>query len=148
MRNIKQHIVRLIAVSISLLYVLHPLQDQIKDGLHAISHAIETHTTASEHSHSNTSATAHSHSHTVNHEHQVITFINNLFGAPDNDSNDTLVLDIKIDKHIVDTYTYIFKNNTPLHVNHSYTSLDKTTNGYITAVEKPPKSALAYYCLY
>lgn len=145
MRNIKQHIVQLIAISISLLYVLHPLQDQIKDALHAVSHAIETHTVATAHSHSNTSTTTHSHSHShnQNHEHQIITFINNLFGALDNDSKDVLVLDIKIDKHIVDTYTYIFKNNTTLTINYIYTNPDKTKKGYITAVEKPPKSVLA-----
>lgn len=148
MKNVKQHIIQLVAISISLLYVLHPLQNQIKDGLHAISHAIEAQNTVVAHSHSHTSTTTHSHSHAVNHEHQLITFFNDLFGAPENDSNDGFVQEIKIDKHIADAYTYNIKNNTTLTINYIYTCTDKTTKGYISAVEKPPKSVLAYYCLH
>ncbi|MGJ8732392.1 MAG: hypothetical protein ACSHW4_04580 [Cellulophaga sp.] len=143
MANIKQLLVQTIAISISLLYVLHPLQHQIKDGLHAISHAIEAQNTVATHSHSHTSTKAHSHSHAIHHEHQIITFFNDLFGAPENDSNDSLVQEIKIDKHIADTYAYNIKNNTTLTINYIYTSTNKTAKGYIAIVEKPPKSALA-----
>ncbi|EWH13444.1 hypothetical protein KLA_09949 [Cellulophaga geojensis KL-A] len=140
----KQYILKIIAISISLLYVLHPLQHQIKDGLHAISHAIDSHTVAV-HTHSHTSTAGHNHSHThaQDHEHQIITFINNLFSEAENNSNDGLVQQVKIDKHIVDTTTYTIKNYSILPTNYIYTSPYKTAKGYILAAKKPPKSPLA-----
>lgn len=145
MANIKQLLVQIIAISISLLYVLHPLQNQFKDGLHAISHAIEAQNSITAHSHSHSSIAKHSHSHThvQNHDHQIITFINDLFGAPENDSNDGILQEIKIDKHIIEPITYNISNNTTLTINYIYTSTNKTTKGYLAAVEKPPKSTHA-----
>lgn len=144
MRSIKLHIIKYTAISIGLLYVLHPLQNQIQNGLHAISHAIEAQTTVTPHSHTHTATiVSHSHSQTQKHEHQIIGFFNDVFGTADKDVNDPLVFDITIDKHILNQLYVTVKKYTIPTIPYFYKIPDKTSNGYLVALEKPPQSVLA-----
>ncbi|MCK0157063.1 hypothetical protein MWU65_07730 [Cellulophaga sp. F20128] len=142
MRSIKLHIIKSIAIGIGLLYVLHPLQNQIQSGLHAIAHVIDTSTTINHHhSHTHTnSTTLHSHLSEGTHEHQFITFFNDLFGASDTSGTATFVYDNSIDKHIVNQFYFtVIKHTTPT-ISFFYRSPDKTSNGYLTSLDKPPQS--------
>ncbi len=148
MKSVKLLILKCIAVNIGLLYVLHPLQYQIKNGLHTISHALENYDHVNEHTHSNSSMPGleeYTHTHNEGHQHQFIEFINLLFGENSTykDSKEIFVLNHKIDKHIAtqqcylikrfNVYTYYFINQKP----------DKTTKGYVKDIEQPPKHILS-----
>ena len=96
-------------------YLVNPLHQQINSVFHNVSHALEipdyimSHDSNYEHE---------SYGHTdyqignLNHDHEIVDFIDSVFDASDEDggSEDSMLTEIKIDKHIT-TYQFQFQNN-------------------------------------
>lgn len=134
---------------IGICYLANPLQNQISTVFHEISHVLEvpenllSHPIASNHGND----THHYDEHyklVEDHQHKLIDLIDSILNASDNDepSKESLLTDIKFDKHIT-TRNYTIKKVLPTSVqaNHG-TPKNKIHTGHLEVLEKPPRNFL------
>jgi len=142
--TIKSYIVTIVAVSISMLYVMNPIHEQISDVWHNILHAMEAPTYLLSHEENNANEVHHFHEHNLsinNHKHEVIDFISSIFEASDNNdsSDDSFTLEIKIDKHLISEYVF-FQNIALISIHQNFDGLiKKPFQGYKDTEYIPPR---------
>lgn len=93
-------------LSIAALYCLAPLQKPLADGFHKLEHSMLN--TTSDHSHDN------AHHHNMGHDHQMLSFFNNLFSENTETGTDSQRSEeIKLDKHVIQQYSHQQHNFSP-----------------------------------
>jgi hypothetical protein len=148
-KGLKPFFIKYLALFIGICYIANPLHQEIGKVFHEISHVLEvpdklvSHPTASNHGND----THHYHKHyklVVDHQHKLIDLINSILNASENDkpSKESLLTDIKFDKHIT-TRNYTIKKSLPTSVqaNHG-TPKNKIHIGHLEVLEKPPRNFL------
>ncbi len=101
MKSFKIHIVKFIAIVISILYIFMPIHKEVKSMLHTMSHYLQMPNTVLSHNLDDNLDYKYSKSTISNHEHVLIDILD--FFSDDNsqntDSNKPGLVDISIDKH-------------------------------------------------
>jgi len=117
------------------------------------SHSTESHTQANKHTkkrelaieiHDDKYSDHHEHS-KKDHAHKLIDFIYSLFDtdSDSDDSQDSLLIKVKIDKHLV--YTDSQKQNTSVieYLKEYWIEKEELQKGYLNSIELPPKSVFS-----
>lgn len=106
-KKVKVRLVKLLAMTMSICYLAHPLQLQINTLLHELSHGLElpNHVLSHENTTDLTYAVDSHHSHgkrITDHTHHLIDFLDILFQASNDDKNpkDAMFSKLKLDKHL------------------------------------------------
>jgi len=150
-RNIKYNIFKALALGITLFYILGPAQIQLRNILHSISHNLKAPSYVIQRDKEdfiNYQAHLSLHyeldSHKLDHQHDVIDFIDVIFNSAsnegDNHQGESSVIEIKINKHIRSEKYDIALQNMEYKVAHDY--LDAfmfSKNEYLDQFFRPPK---------
>ena len=146
-KGFKPFLFKSLALLIGVCYLANPVQSQIGVVFHEISHMFDAHDNLlTIHSTNSVNLKADHHYHQHNHidethEHEFIDFFTLLFetAGEDSSSEDSLLTDIKYDKHTkTESYDSEVSIFTPLQLKsmHSANSLRK---GFLRSYKKPPK---------
>lgn len=96
-------------LSLSIFYLLNPMQKQLTEGMHTFSHVM-THTNSGHHEADHESGRVHT------HEHKMITFFSKIFSSEEKTSDhEGVYFSYTFDKHFAQEYPAIdfkFKTNT------------------------------------
>ena len=111
-KGLKPLIIKQLALLIGICYLLNPLQNQINEVFHVVSHALETPNYIISHD-SNTIYEHQSYEHSyhrfgdLDHDHLLVDFINSVLEASNDneDSEDSILTQTTIDKHL-NTYQF------------------------------------------
>jgi hypothetical protein len=143
MKSLKTHIIKLLAVTIGMIYLLMPMHKEVKHVLHSLSHSIE-----------NLSLVHHDHDHhhedvkskvseasVSHHEHKIINLLDYLTTAKNHhkESKNSKTLDVEFDKH------FHSSKHTLLKLENIDNPLVKTRykvsikDGFYSKIEIPPK---------
>ncbi|TYA74717.1 hypothetical protein [Seonamhaeicola marinus] len=103
MKPIGNHIIKCVAVLISIAYLLSPLRNEVVKALHSVVHNFnDTHFVLG-HNHDNgfKDNVSHSLSDLIDHEHEFLDIVNAIIGqeTEHSDSKNSTIEDLKIDKH-------------------------------------------------
>lgn len=143
-KGLKPLLIKRLALLMGICYLVNPLHQQINSVFHNVSHALEipdyimSHDSNYEHE---------SYGHTdyqignLNHDHEIVDFIDSVFDASDEDggSEDSMLTEIKIDKHIT-TYQFQFQNNFNIAIFQNFwLSQEKLESGYLKRLKEPPQ---------
>lgn len=134
------------ALFIGVCYLANPFQSQISSIFHGISHVFEVpdtligHTAVDDKLH----VAHHYHEHTHSgeeHEHTFVDFIDSIFNASDDGSQEESVLvDVKFDKHL-GTDEYPVHNLNPIKKDFNFVfNKNNLINGHSRILEEPPQS--------
>tara|TARA_R110002050_G_C8917003_1_gene511184 strand:- start:835 stop:1251 length:417 start_codon:yes stop_codon:yes gene_type:complete len=112
------HIVikRIIVLSLSIFYLLNPMQKQLSEGMHTFSHMM-THTNSGHHDADHNLGMEHT------HEHKMITFFSKIFSSEEKTSDhEGVYFNYSLDKHFAQEYPAInFKFKPVVKHTHHYT---------------------------
>lgn len=104
----KQTAHKLVALFMALMYLVHPLHDQIGKGLHTLSHGIQTTGGILSHSNGTISSKEHmAHDHTTpkaDHQHKLLDFVTSFLDAASNSGESeqkSIVKKNNLDKHLL-----------------------------------------------
>jgi len=147
-KGLKPKFIKQIALLMSICYLINPLQNQIIEVLHSLSHSLEI--PSSIFTHENKSITAfeshesHSHDNRVSeHEHELIDLVDLILdgSSEDKDSEDAPLKEFKVKKHLV---AYSLKLPFKFFVNSSKTTFfyhPKLKDGHPQIISLPPQSS-------
>ncbi len=79
-------------LSLSIFYLLNPMQKQLSEGMHTFSHVM-THTNFGHHEADHESGLEHT------HEHKMITFFSKIFSAEESSEHNGIYFNYTLDKH-------------------------------------------------
>lgn len=148
-KGLKPLFIQRLALLIGICYLMNPLQKQIKTIFHTISHAIEMPGSVMSHnSHAiNSEIDVHSDHETVvlKHDHKYIDLIDAVLFASNenNDNEDSILIEIKLDKHITAYQFQLFENLKIAELHHFWMLKAKLKNGYLKKLKEPPKYFLS-----
>lgn len=146
LKGLKPLFIKRLAMLIGICYLLNPLQKQISFVFHEISHAFEmpdyimSHNSNSSYEHK-VSEHLDSRIGDVNHDHEIVDFIDSAFAASNNHdgSEDSLLNEVKIDKHIT---SYQFQLQKHIDINISlkiWSPSEDSELVYLRQLEEPPQ---------
>jgi len=127
-------------------YLLNPVHKQVNAFFHNISHAIEipnyvmSHDSSLDSEHQSEGHTSHQVVQN-SHNHEIVDFINSIFEASnqDNDSEDSILTEIKIDKHLT-TYQIQLKECFSFKIlQKNWLPSKKLTLVYLNQLKEPPQ---------
>lgn len=139
---LKNWLVKRVAIIIVVCYLISPIQNQVYQIFHDLSHFIEMPSTLLSHSYDTQyevhKAKAH-HRVVNNHSHELITFVSKLLENNDADSEKSISQNT-FDKHFTNRFIIVLPN--PILINNKGSYSTKKTdplNGYLTKHLKPPQ---------
>lgn len=140
----KPLMIRVLAVFMSVCYVLTPLHQQINTVLHSISHFLEVPVDVMSH---NQIEFFEGHQHVnhysfkVDHEHNLIDFLHSIFKASDNEdrSQESLATKLKIDKHFISSDCLIKRSLLMSSKNSFFDLVRPCIDGYSWELYAPPR---------
>lgn len=150
MKVLKKHIIKFLAITMSVMYLLTPLKRELIAVLHSISHNLEKPTTVISHSHEFNTEVYYKTTTTYSHEHRIIDFIDIILnvatGDSDTESNKSKTIDIEFDKHFCSSKYKLLKPVLPS--SSSIISLYKQnkTTKFFKKIEVPPKISDLQFC--
>ena len=136
-----------LALLMGICYMMNPLYEPINFALHEISHLIDS---LNHHESLNSQSHYKSHNHkdhqldTLQHEHTLVDIIYSIFETSnENNSNkDSILTEIKIDKHIT-TYRYQFEKGVAIGITQKFWAPEeKSKAGYFKRLKRPPQNFL------
>ncbi|GAA4882256.1 hypothetical protein GCM10023311_00410 [Flaviramulus aquimarinus] len=104
MKRIKIHIVKFVAIVISVIYMLMPIHKEVKSVLHSMSHYLQMPDMVLSHNQDQNLNYKTQTSNITFHQHKLIDLLDAFIGNKTNneDSNKAHIFNIKIDKHFYD----------------------------------------------
>lgn len=148
-KTAKQTVHKLVALFMAIMYLVHPLHDQIGKGLHTLSHSIQTTGGVLSHSNSTISSKEHRvHDHRtskVNHQHQLLDFMTTFLDAASGSSDSerkSMVKNNNLDKHLLTTSDVKQKRSISVDLDPSFPERPQSTlKGCSDPIYPPPQSA-------
>jgi len=146
MKGLKLILIQRLALLIGICYLLNPLNHEIKVLIHGVSHALKapsyiiSHDLNSAHEHGSYSY-ADYHIDDLNHNHVLVDLIDSVLKAFDenNQSEDSFLMKIKIDKHIT-TCQYQIQKSFEIEIMQKFwPSQEKSKLGYQKCFKEPPQ---------
>lgn len=148
-KGFKPLFIQRLALLIGICYLMNPLQQQIKTIFHTISHAIEVPNSVMGHNSNSVNDQLHGHyDHQIDekqHDHSLIDIIDSVLTASNesNDSEESILIESKIDKHIT-TYQFELFESLTLNQLHNFWALkEKQKSGYFEHLKEPPQFFLS-----
>ena len=144
-KGIKPLFLQRLALLIGICYLMNPLQPQIKSIFHTISHAIEVPNSVIGHDSNSENEEVHGHfEHEIadlQHDHTLIDLLDTVLTASNEtkDADDSLIIEIKIDKHITTCKYQLFANPTVVESNKFWLPKEKLKSGYLQNQKEPPR---------
>lgn len=141
MIRINRHIVKFLAVSISLIYVLMPLHNELKGMLHSVSHYLEMPNSVLSHNQDDNLNYKYKKTATSFHQHKIIDFLDLIDSSTTTENSDVPnLVDNKIDKHFFSSTYRVLKQvlATSPPVLCDYTK--KIKNGFHRKIIYPPET--------
>lgn len=146
----KHNFFRVTAVIITLCYILGPAQLPLRSILHIISHNLEVPSFVLQHNEvdnnnfvSQLNLGTNLTNHNLNHQHEVLDFLEVVFDGPPNDKNhngEMTIVDFKINKHITSPkYDLVFQNSFKIDKPEFWGSHIYSKKGYLNQLYRPPK---------
>lgn len=151
MKELKAHIVKSLAILICIIYIVMPINMEIRSVLHTISHSLKgpsyvfQHNEIDNHKFVNQAKfDIKSGSHEHNHEHKILDFLNSVFESAsdkgDSQKGESTNLDFKINKHIKSKkYTLIFAKINYVETPSYWMQNQFEMKGYFNKLYRPPQ---------
>lgn len=150
MKEIKRHVVKVVAIIISVIYLVLPIHNEVKSLLHSISHSLEMPNVVMSHNYQKHQVIDYEKSERTAHKHKLIDLLDYVFGADssEKDSNKPYNLEHKVDKHFSssnEVETMLVSALTES-VNDNYKKRKKET--FLKKIKIPPKTTIDYQNLF
>ncbi|MEW4924165.1 hypothetical protein [Algibacter sp. 2305UL17-15] len=142
MKQLKIHIIKFVAITMSIAYLIAPLHNEINSVLHFISHNLEKPSVLISHNFDINSEVKLMPSAISSHEHRIIDFIDTIFGEDDaeqKDSKQPNPKESKIDKHLSSFNYGLEKLFSTKRVSTTCCYTDKIQSGFYKKIKIPPQ---------
>lgn len=141
MKRLKGHIIKFVAIAISVIYMLMPIHKEVKSALHDVLHYLEMPDFVLSHNQDKNLNYKFQASTISYREHKLINLLDAFIGKKNNneDSNKTHVVNVKIDKHFHDhkyKYQELIPTKTSSVIDHYK---EKIKDDFYGKVKVPPK---------
>jgi len=144
-KGLKPLLIKRLALLMGICYLMNPLQQQIKTIFHTISHAIEVPNSVMGHNSNSENDEIHGHhahqTDAIQHDHSLIDLIDSVLSASNEnkDSEDSILIEIKIDKHITTYQFALFENLALEKLSNFWAPKEKQKRGYFQNEKEPPQ---------
>jgi len=144
MKRLKIHIVKFLAIVISIVYLLMPIHKEVKSALHSMSHYVQMPDVIMSHNHNENQNYKFKESTLAHHEHQIIDLLDGIFDSDSNGSEDnqreSTTIEFKINKHITSNkYAFVFQNTDQIDTPVFWITNVFSQKGYLDQLYRPPK---------
>ena len=148
-KGLKPLFLQRLALVIGICYLMNPLQPQIKSIFHTISHAIEMPNSVIGHDSNSENDEIHGHfEHEIadlQHDHTLIDLLDTVLTASNEtkDADDSIPIEIKIDKHITTCKYQLFDIPAVVESNKFWSPKEELKRGHLKNQEEPPRCSLS-----
>jgi len=148
-KGLKPLLVKYAAMLMGICYLINPLQQQVYDVIHVISHtfASPNHILSHDVGHAQNLNVHKSPNHLsdeLDHEHKLIDIVQTIFEASGEEDypQDDFLVKVKCDKHLVSNRIILSSQTMVLLVNHFPHLLEELKKGYLNKWQEPPQKIL------